>query len=86
MYVDVQARPQVCGHIAVLCQWGSNPAGPPIGRPYSGRHCMRLTPCATELQGPLNIELEACSNVGLVVVAATNSFCCLLGPQLGTPG
>ncbi len=79
MYVDRQAQPQVCGHVAVLCRWGSNPAGPPImiGRhcvPNSGRHCVRLTPCVTELQGPLNVELETCSNVGLVVVASTNSF------------
>ncbi len=51
--------------------------------PNSGRHCVRLTPCATALQGPLNVELEKCSNVGL---AAANSFCCLLGPQLGTFG
>ncbi len=89
MYVDGQAPPQVCGHVAVRCRWGSNPAGPPTGRhcvPNSGRRCVRLTPCVTELQGPLNVELETCSKVGLVIVAATNSFCCLLGPHPGTFG
>ncbi len=82
MYVGGQARLQVCGHVAVRCRWGSNPAGPPTGRhcvPNSGRRCVRLTSCTTVLQGPLNVELGTCSNVGLVVVAATYSSFGLLG-------
>jgi hypothetical protein len=89
MYVVGQAQPQVCGHVAVQCRLGLNPAGPPTGRhcvPNSRHSCMRLTPCATALQHPLNVELETCSNVGLIVVAATYSFFGLLGPQLGTFG
>jgi hypothetical protein len=50
MYVVGPARPQVCGHVAVRCRWGLNPAGPQTGRhcvPNSNRHCVRLSPCAT---------------------------------------
>ncbi len=83
MHVAEQAWPQVCGHVAVRCQWGhgSSPAGPPSPTgwhcvPKSGRRCMRLTPCTT---APLNVEFGTCSNVRLGVVAATCSLFDLRG-------